>query len=266
MGNIIVLVVIIAALGFLTALLKGRQTGPSKKATYEARKELFSPAERSFLGVLEQAVAGQFRIFGKVRLGDLVQPAKGLTRSQRTGAWNRIHQKHVDFVLCQPDTLAVAAVVELDDASHRRKDRVERDEFVDSAIAAAGIPMVHFAARKGYAVQEVRAKLEKILSPEEDEVAQLDFSGKVSEGQNPLGASEEQQEVSAEKVSVEIAPEKKISSESYESEEENGPVAPVCSACNSPMVKRLAKKGPYAGKWFWACSAFPKCRKVQTIG
>ena len=103
---------------------------------------LFSPAERSFFGVLEQAVWGRYRVLGKVRLGDLVQPAKGLSAGKRTGAWNRIHQKHVDIVLCQPDTLAVAGVVELDDASHRRKDRAERDEFVDKALSTAGIPIV----------------------------------------------------------------------------------------------------------------------------
>jgi len=152
MSNLLILLALFTVLAVIAALLKNQSKGPSKDVTYEARRKLFSPAERSFFGLLEQAVAGQFRVMGKVRLGDLIQPVKGLSRSRRASGWNRIHQKHVDFVLCRPDTLDVAAVVELDDASHRRKDRVERDEFVDKALSSAGIPIVHFAACKGYSV------------------------------------------------------------------------------------------------------------------
>ncbi len=32
-------------------------------------------------------------------------------------------------MLCRPDTLAVVAVIELDDATYSRKDRSERDDF-----------------------------------------------------------------------------------------------------------------------------------------
>jgi len=33
-----------------------------------------------------------------------------------------------------------------------------------------------------------------------------------------------------------------------------------CPKCNSPLVKRIAKKGQHANAQFWGCSAFPKCR------
>ena len=186
MGSIVVLLVTIVVVAVLVSLLKAQQAGPSKEMSYEAPKALFSPAERSFLGVLEQAVAGQYRIFGKVRLGDLIQPAKGYTKGQRMGAWNRINQKHVDFVLCQPETLIVVGAVELDDSSHGRKDRKDRDDFVDRALESAGIPLVRFAARKGYAVAEVAAKLAEVLSPKEDETESADFSMGDSESAVPL--------------------------------------------------------------------------------
>jgi hypothetical protein len=249
MNSLLFLLAIFAVLAVIAALFKKQSKGPSEEATYEARQKLFSPAERSFFGVLEQAVAGQFRVMGKVRLGDLIQPAKGLTRSQRTGAWNRIHQKHVDFVLCQPDTLAVAGVVELDDASHRRKDRSARDAFVDKALSTAGIPIAHFAVCKGYSVQEVTTKLAEVLSLGSVVSEPVALSGVVQEGQGVL------EEMSAENVAVGLA-----------QEQASEQVPPICLACSAPMVKRLAKKGPNAGKWFWACSAFPKCRKIQIIG
>lgn len=43
------------------------------------------------------------------------------------------------------------------------------------------------------------------------------------------------------------------------------PPVPTCPACNATMVKRQAKKGPNAGGWFWACTEFPKCRKVLPL-
>lgn len=34
----------------------------------------------------------------------------------------------------------------------------------------------------------------------------------------------------------------------------------ICPHCNSPMVLRTARKGTNAGKKFYGCSSFPKCR------
>lgn len=38
---------------------------------------------------------------------------------------------------------------------------------------------------------------------------------------------------------------------------------PNCPVCDSPMVKRPAKRGPNAGGFFWGCSQYPKCRGVR---
>jgi hypothetical protein len=56
--GIIVVFVIIAAV-FKVLLTKGKRD--PQGYPYEKEPALFSPAERSFLGVLEQAVNGQYR-------------------------------------------------------------------------------------------------------------------------------------------------------------------------------------------------------------
>ncbi|TCS36412.1 NERD domain-containing protein [Reinekea marinisedimentorum] len=38
-----------------------------------------------------------------------------------------------------------------------------------------------------------------------------------------------------------------------------------CPKCGSSMVLRTVKRGENAGKEFWGCSGFPKCRVVQDI-
>jgi hypothetical protein len=40
---------------------------------------------------------------------------------------------------------------------------------------------------------------------------------------------------------------------------------PTCPKCGAPMVLRTAKKGKRAGKQFWGCSAYPKCRSIINI-
>ena len=75
---------------------------------------LFSPAERSFLGVLDQAVGTDYRVFGKVRVADVASVKPGLGNSARQGALNRIAQKHFDFVVCGARDLNIVCAVELD--------------------------------------------------------------------------------------------------------------------------------------------------------
>lgn len=235
---VVILVIIVAA---ILAALKAKKPLKSEGLSFDSRDALFTPAERSFLGVLEQVLDTRYRVFGKVRLGDLVKPAKGLSNSKRTTALNRINQKHLDFVICSTADLAVVGVVELDDQSHGREDRAGRDEFVDQALASAKIPVVRFSAKKGYALQDVRTQLAEIIPAVSTQVIVT----------NP-------QEVTApEQPATTVI----VASPAEQIEQS----APVCPKCAAVMVKRQASKGEHAGKWFWACSAFPKCRQVVAI-
>lgn len=40
---------------------------------------------------------------------------------------------------------------------------------------------------------------------------------------------------------------------------------PQCPTCGSPMVKREARRGANAGKAFWGCPDFPKCRGTRDL-
>jgi len=111
-----ILIVVVLLLVILQRLM------PSVPLSYESRGELFTPAERSFYGVLQQALGGDYVIFGKVRLGDVIHPAKEMGRSGYMTALNKITSKHLDFVICRTGDLSLVAAVELDDKSHRRKE------------------------------------------------------------------------------------------------------------------------------------------------
>ena len=40
---------------------------------------------------------------------------------------------------------------------------------------------------------------------------------------------------------------------------------PECPSCNGPMVKRVARRGSYAGKTVWGCADYPKCRGTREL-
>jgi hypothetical protein len=128
--------------------------------TYTRQPSLFSAAERSFLGVLEQASGTNYKVFAKVRVADLMQPVFG---ARRQAALNRIVAKHVDFVLCDSKELSIIGVIELDDRSHNQSQRKLRDTFVDRAFASAGIPIAHLPARAAYSINSIRNTLQEVF-------------------------------------------------------------------------------------------------------
>lgn len=155
---------IIVAIAFLllvaiAAKLKRSGAGSPDTLPYTLKKALFSPAERSFLGVLEQAIGKHYQIFGKVRLADVIETKRGLSASDRQTAFNRINAKHFDFLLCKKEDLTIVCAVELDDKSHRKTSRQQRDAFVVDLCQAVGLPLLRVQAKRTYTVQELRAKV-----------------------------------------------------------------------------------------------------------
>jgi hypothetical protein len=163
---LIVLVVGVVILVLTGALLRPANQAvklPGSAPAYEAIPALLTPAERSFFGVLQHALASDYQIFAKVRLADIVRPVRNPSRSGWQLAFNRITGKHVDFVLCDAKGLGIVAVVELDDRTHESFERGARDSLVDTALADAGIPILRVPARPAYSAAQLREQVQSKL-------------------------------------------------------------------------------------------------------
>jgi very-short-patch-repair endonuclease len=145
-----------AALG-LVAFFSLRDGPPP----YEKRGTLLTPPERNFLTSLEAAVRYDWQIFGKVRLADLVKVRPKTRKSQ----WwqNRLLSKHVDFVLCDVETMETKLVIELDDPTERHPDRHVRSRFIAQTLSSAGIPLIRVRAEERYETSLVRKAIEDAL-------------------------------------------------------------------------------------------------------
>ena len=159
---ILVIVVVVAAV-FVAAAGKKAGTGSKVGFPYIPAKTLFSPAERSFLGVLDQAVGPEHRVFGKVRAADLALVKPGLGTAARQGALNRVAAKHVDFVVCRASDLSVTCAVELNDSSHASKRAQARDELLGNVCKAIGLPLFQVPAKRAYSVSELQAQFASVI-------------------------------------------------------------------------------------------------------
>jgi hypothetical protein len=220
------LILIIVVLLVVFALLSKKTNVTSDGLAYAFNEKLFSPAERSFYGVLTQVVQSDAVIFGKVRVADILSPAKGLDKGQWRQAFNRISSKHFDYVICSRDTLSVLCVIELDDESHSKKSREQRDRFLEEACASAALTLHRVKASTAYSLPEIRSMI---------------FPG------------QQTNDLVEQKRTAEQAVEEKMET------------SKLCPKCSSELVERIAQKGPRKGSKFLACSAYPKCRYVDAV-
>ena len=158
---VVLIAFIVVVFGALAALkLLGSRKGRAATAgEYYLRKSLFTPAERSFLGVFQVVIPQGVSLECKVRLADIFGIKKGLERADRQRALNRISSKHVDFLLVQESDGRPLLGIELDDSSHDEDDRIARDKFVDSVFVSGGLPILHFEVKQAYDQNEVRRRI-----------------------------------------------------------------------------------------------------------
>lgn len=153
---LLLLIFVIVVIGFFVLKRRNQSSsGQGVELPYVLGDRLFTPAERSFLGVLDQSVGSEFRVFGKVRVADVISVEKGKPKSIWQRAFNRINAKHFDFVLCNPADLKPLCAVELNDKSHAQDNRKGRDQFLEAVCKKAGLPLVFFPAQNAYSIVEV---------------------------------------------------------------------------------------------------------------
>jgi len=129
---------------------------------YAPRKSMLSPAELAFYNVLKEAIGTRFVILLKVGLNDLCEITN---REVNQAAFNRVSSKHVDFVLCDPVTLAPVVAIELDDSTHYRRDRADRDAFVDKLFRTIGVALIRHRVQAGYNADALARWIDASLPP-----------------------------------------------------------------------------------------------------
>ena len=119
------------------------EKGEDDNGRYNLNKSLVTPAEQTFLKVLEQAVGDSYRIVPQVPLSAIVSPKDSNYHYTNYRDFNRIKAKKVDFVLYDKINWTPHLVIELDDRSHLQWKRIQRDVFVDDVLGRVGLGILH---------------------------------------------------------------------------------------------------------------------------
>lgn len=105
------------------------------------KKMLLTKNEYYFFKKLKELTdKDNLQILAKIRLADLIEVNNGLSKSEWGTYFGKIKSKHIDFAIA--DNMKIVALIELDDSSHQKFDRVHRDIFVNAALNAAGYTVV----------------------------------------------------------------------------------------------------------------------------
>lgn len=124
---------------------------PDDRLPYRLRETFLSTPELALLRVLQNMVRGHYVICPKVALNDvfyIVRP------NENVHFFNKFFRKHVDFLLCEPDTLQPAFGIELVKPIARNETR-EADQFMEDLFLSAGLPLVHVPSNDHYSEDDL---------------------------------------------------------------------------------------------------------------
>lgn len=126
---------------------------------YMKKKYLLTLNEKNFYEILKLTIKDtNYYICPMVRVADVIYVDR-----KKTDKWqyhfNKIVGKHIDFLLCDRETMTPLVAIELDDKSHERQDRIERDKFLNNAFQSAGIKLIRFKTNKSYNLSNIKEKL-----------------------------------------------------------------------------------------------------------
>jgi len=125
----------------------GRKRGPSVPGALavQGKRYFFARSERAFYGLLLDALPAGFEVFPNVRLNDIfLITARG---PERQGVYNRLRDKHVDFLVVQlPDYRPVLGI-ELDGESHQQAEQQYRDAVKDVVFQSGGVRLLRFSTK-----------------------------------------------------------------------------------------------------------------------
>lgn len=160
-----IFLVIIVVIGVaLKELLGGQDKQKKLKSLYQYRKKdfLITRPEHEFFDILVEVVGDKYHVFTQVHLPTIMEHK--VVGQNWKGAFSHINGKSVDFVICDKSYIKPLLAIELDDKSHERQDRIERDSEVERMLQEAGMPLIRFANHGAFDKEEIKKQvLEKLV-------------------------------------------------------------------------------------------------------
>lgn len=206
-----------------------------EKISYEKKSGVLTPDHMIFYKALQAAVGSEYSILTNISAANVFAVAANSNPLIAQVATKNIVEKRFDFLICEKNTLAAACVLMLND---------NVDSLLLGACESSKLPVARFRIQSGYDHEIIK------------EVIAQAVGQTMSTTSNSFDAS-----LPTDALDIKPSAQK----HSKEDVADNGIDVKFCPSCSAVMLKRKAKNGVNAGKMFWLCSTYPKCRGMRSI-
>ncbi|WP_159817890.1 DUF2726 domain-containing protein [Colwellia sp. 20A7] len=140
----------------IVAVLASRLNDNSFPFPFDSKMSVFTPAEKNFQNLLEQAMGPKYRILNRVKLSDIITIRNGVSDRASQKAAANADGKYLDFIICERSSMKLLGTVDLVDTQGRGY-KIKKDWFVSGALEAASIPHLRIKVKANYTLDEIRA-------------------------------------------------------------------------------------------------------------
>lgn len=123
---------------------------------YKKVDYLLTKNELKFYKILKQITNKLgYSLFCQVSLYQIVS-------SKNYKDFNKIKSKSIDFVITQ-ENCKILLCIELDDSTHQKQKRIERDNFIDKLFKDLEIKLLRIPVQNFYNIEELENKIKESL-------------------------------------------------------------------------------------------------------
>lgn len=123
----------------------------TQRLPYRLREPFLASTELALFRVLTDLMGKRYSICPKVSLNDVFYIARP---NENVHFFNKFFRKHVDFLLCDIQTLSPAFGVEIVRSISKNEAR-ESDKFLEELFTNAGLPLIHVPSSESYNPSDV---------------------------------------------------------------------------------------------------------------
>ncbi len=136
----------------------GRDVTSTAESEYpfRRRERLLRPSESEFFDSLEQAIGDVAVICPKTRVTDVLSVRDGAKHIEQAA---RIDRKTIDFLICARKSFEPRLAIQVDWWDEDQQQYQPRDDYVDGALIAAQLPVLHVRSNQIPSARQIRAKI-----------------------------------------------------------------------------------------------------------
>lgn len=128
----------------------------SKEADYFVKQRLLTQTELEYYEIIRSLISSQYVILPQINLASVIDKKGG------SNFRNELF-RNIDFGVFDGD-LRPIFLIEINDNTHFRRDRKERDKKVNKICKKAGIPLVTFWVKDGIDVNDMARTLKTAIN------------------------------------------------------------------------------------------------------